>query len=212
MGIGLGHIGADSLGLVTMVGLVTIMLSTYMILYSEPLYRRLAPLLGGFERARPLREMAYEEQPAEHTAVDVLVFGLGRYGSRVISDLIARGVRVAGVDFDPEAVRAMRNRGTDARFGDAEDPHLLSTLPLEQVRWIVSTMPSVAANLALLDALKQHGYRGTIAVALHSDSEPDAERLRACGATHLLYPYADAADYAADLVADNLLATAGAPP
>jgi Kef-type K+ transport system membrane component KefB len=212
MGIGLGHISADALGLVTMVGLVTIMLSTYMILYSEPLYRRLAPFLGMFERARPLREMAYEEQPAEHGAVDVLVFGLGRYGSRVITDLIERGVRVAGVDFDPEAVRAMRGRGTDARFGDAEDPHLLSTLPLEQVRWIVSTMPSVAANLALLDALKQHGYRGAIAVALHSDSEPDAEGLRAAGATHLLYPYADAADYAAELVADNLLVAAAASP
>jgi len=48
MGITLGHIGPEALGLTTLVGLVTIMLSTYMILFSQPLYERLAPWLGLF--------------------------------------------------------------------------------------------------------------------------------------------------------------------
>jgi hypothetical protein len=45
MGISLGHVGVEALGLTTLVGLVTITVSTYMILYSQPLYERLAPLL-----------------------------------------------------------------------------------------------------------------------------------------------------------------------
>jgi len=43
MGVSLGHVGVEALGLTTLVGLTTIALSTYMILYSHPLYEKLAP-------------------------------------------------------------------------------------------------------------------------------------------------------------------------
>ncbi len=67
MGITLGHIGPEALGLTTLVGLVTIMLSTYMILFSQPLYERLAPWLGLFERKRPYRELEVEAAgPSAH--------------------------------------------------------------------------------------------------------------------------------------------------
>jgi Kef-type K+ transport system membrane component KefB len=51
MGITLGHVGPQALGLTTLVGVITITLSTYMILYSQPLYERLAPWLGRFRAA-----------------------------------------------------------------------------------------------------------------------------------------------------------------
>ena len=203
MGISLGHVSEDALGLVTMVGLVTITLSTYMILYSEALYVRLAPWLGIFERRQPQREMAYESAQGEGGA-QVLVFGLGRYGGRLVDDLRESGVEVAGIDFDPEVVRARRAEGLDARFGDAEDPHFLTELPLASARWVVSTLPSVESNRSLISALRGHGYRGPISVVLHSDFEPDAETLRMLGATHLLYPHRDAADFAAETVVAGL--------
>ena len=43
-------------GLVTLVGLVTITLSTYMILYSQTIYGWIEPWIGMFERANPHRE------------------------------------------------------------------------------------------------------------------------------------------------------------
>jgi Kef-type K+ transport system membrane component KefB len=68
MGISLGHIGVEALGLTTLVGIITITLSTYMILFSQPLYERLSPWLGIFERKTPYRELAVEQphQPATH--------------------------------------------------------------------------------------------------------------------------------------------------
>jgi Kef-type K+ transport system membrane component KefB len=204
MGITLGHVTDDALGLVTMVGLVTITTSTYMILYSEALYVRVAPWLGLFERRQPQREMAYEADGAGREGAHVLVFGLGRYGGRLLEDLRGRGIPVAGIDFDPEVVRALRGRGADARFGDAEDPHLTSELPLARARWVVSTLPSVEANRALIGALRSHRYEGPISVSLHTDFEPDAEALRALGATHLFFPHRDAADFAAQTVIAGL--------
>ena len=62
MGISLGHIGVEALGLTTLVGLVTITVSPYMMLYSQPLYAQLAPWLGMFEHKRPFRELVVERQ------------------------------------------------------------------------------------------------------------------------------------------------------
>lgn len=83
MGISLGHVGMSALGLTTLVGIITITLSTYMILYSQPLYERLAPLLRVFERRQPFRELALENDPQESRQAQVMIFGLGRYGSHL---------------------------------------------------------------------------------------------------------------------------------
>ena len=201
MGITLGHVSADALGLVTLVGLVTITTSTYMILYSEPLYRRLEPWLDVFERARPVREMGVEVAGGA-AAPEVVIFGLGRYGARLTTDLHARGLRVLGIDFDPAVVSALRKRGINARFGDAEDLHLLELLPLERIRWIVSTLPQAEINAALLQTLAAHGFAGETAFTAHRDQ--DGTLLAASGARHVLQPYRDAADFAANLVAGAL--------
>ncbi|MCP5441234.1 MAG: cation:proton antiporter, partial [Chromatiaceae bacterium] len=56
LGLSLGHLGQDTVGLITLVGLITISASTYMILYSHTLYEWLAPWLSVFERKVPHRE------------------------------------------------------------------------------------------------------------------------------------------------------------
>ena len=56
MGVSLGHVGGDALGLVTLVGLVTISVCTYLVLNSQILYEKLKLLLSVFERRIPFRE------------------------------------------------------------------------------------------------------------------------------------------------------------
>jgi hypothetical protein len=204
MGVQMGQVQDETLGLVMLVGLVTIPLSAIFIINSDALYRALERWLGVFERRRPERELAFEAQPDDDVETDALVFGLGRYGSRLLEELRKGGVHVTGVDFDPEAVRTLRAEGIDARFGDAEDPHLLATLPLDEARSVVSTLPSVEANHGLIDALRRHGYEGPIMVAVQSDWEPHAEALRGAGATDLLYPHRDAADHAGEFLRRKL--------
>jgi Kef-type K+ transport system membrane component KefB len=76
LGITLGHINKEVLGLITLVGLITIGLSTYLILYSHPFYSRIARWLKIFERKIPQREMNEEARRAS-PAVDVILFGIG---------------------------------------------------------------------------------------------------------------------------------------
>ncbi|WP_333588114.1 cation:proton antiporter [Phenylobacterium sp.] len=210
MGVSLGHVGQDALGLVTLVGLVTIAASTYMITYSHPLYRLFEPLLTVFERKGTPRE---PHEPAAHPkdqSPQVIIFGLGRFGAAVGLRLARRGVRVLGVDFNPQAVRRWRELGLEAEFGDATDPEFIIELPLAQAQWVVSTVPvhptgvtHEDARRTLMQLARGAGFTGRVALTSHSSA--DTHALLRAGADLVLEPFQDAADRAVEILC-------GAPP
>lgn len=201
LGVALGHIDTHVLGLITLVGLVTIGLSTYLILYSHPIYERLAPWLGPFERRTPQREPATAAGPAVST-VEVIVFGLGRYGDDIAQGLRRRAIAVLGVDFNPQAIAAWTELGHPAVYGDAEDPHFPAALPLARAAWVVCAIPNLDINLALLHALRAHGFRGKLAVTAHNAA--DAAVLDRHHPDLVLRPFTAAAEQAAQLLAGSV--------
>lgn len=209
MGLTLGHVNQDALGLVTMVGLVTIAASTYMITYSHQLYALFEPLLGVFERKGTPREPS-DGTPEGTSRYNVLVFGLGRFGTAIGMRLKNRGLDVLGIDFNPLAVRRWRALGLDTEYGDVTDPEFVAGLPFAGADWMVSTVPvhptglsHADARMTLIQAARAAGFRGRIAVTSHS--KPDTEDLLTSGADIVLEPFQDAADRAVDLL------TGGAP-
>jgi Kef-type K+ transport system membrane component KefB len=203
MGISLGHVGQSALGLTTLVGLITIALSTYMILYSQPLYERCAPLLKWFERKRPHRELDEAEDQELSQRPDVIVLGLGRYGSRLASGLQDAGLKILGVDFDPEAVQASKKNGIPVHYGDGVDENFIESLPLHDNLWVVSTLPDLAANSALMRGLKSHHFGGEVAVVAREDA--DGLALKKIGVPTVLYPMRNAVDFTVTAIADIIL-------
>nr|WP_301288472.1 cation:proton antiporter [Natronospira proteinivora] len=199
LGYSLGHISSETVGLVTLVGLITIGLSTYLILYSHPIYDRLAPWLRVFERAQPNQE---QETAEDAKPADVIVVGLGRFGYDLCLQLDKRNVTVLGVDFDPSAVDALQATGINACYGDGEDPELAERLPLNQARKVISTMPDPVANRGLIDSLTHAGFKGGVMLTAH---HPDDIRALAGLPDHdLLLPFQDAAERTAERVAERL--------
>lgn len=72
-------------------------------------------------------------RPRRLAAPDVILFGLGRFGSAVARILTERGIRVLAVDSDPDRVRTRAGQGFELRYGDAEDPEFVGSLPLGRV-------------------------------------------------------------------------------
>jgi len=199
LGLALGHIDEGTVGLVTLVGLITIGLSTYLILYSHPIFERLAPLLSVFERAEPTRG----DDGDAARPVDVIAFGYGRYGQNLTHRLADAGLHVLVVDWNPQAAAKDPDRATlDMIFGDAEDLEFPGTLPLHRARAVVSTIARVETTRILVAALERWDFEGTVAVTAHSAA--DAEQLGDLDVDLLLLPFTDAGDIAAERLIDHL--------
>jgi Kef-type K+ transport system membrane component KefB len=192
LGVSLGHITGQTLGLITTVGIITIGLSTYMILNSHVLFERFGRYLDIFERSGAKDpDFGGDGPPPE-----VIVLGLGRYGSEIASELAEAGHTVLGFDFDPSSLDPGRHRGITVAYGDGEDPNLAELLPLGDARWVISTVRVVDMNLALLQGLRHHGYRGRVAVS--TDRKDDVGLLEEHGADLVLIPLRDAAAVAVE--------------
>ena len=162
---------------------------------SHPLYERISPWLGVFERKQTHRQDSHDRDMKEND-YDVILFGLGRFGAEVEQVLRQRGYQVLGVDYDPDLVRRHEDQGYAVRYGDAEDPEFIASLPLSQVSWVLSSIPERHINLVLLHSLREQDYKGSIAVTAHTSA--DTERLQDAGANQVLIPYFAAAAEAID--------------
>jgi Kef-type K+ transport system membrane component KefB len=195
LGRELGHVDNDAVGLVTLVGLITIGLSTYMIIYSHQIFNKLSPLLRVFERKRLITDV----EPVTER-VDTIVFGYGRFGRHLVRHLAEQGRRVLVIDWDPYgrleiSDPELLDRVT-MRFGDADDPEFPGTLPVGEADWIISTIAQPDTSRVLARSLRRWGATGRIAVTALSVGH--AERLAADVRSGLidlvLQPFDDAAD------------------
>jgi Kef-type K+ transport system membrane component KefB len=197
MGVSLSHLAPDILGLVTMVGVITIGISTYMILFSHPIYEKFSKFLRIFERKK-LTQLESEPQDKHQELPEIILLGLGRYGTAIGYRLYDKGKRVLGVDFDPEVIHLWQEKGARAQYGDAEDPELLHHLPFSEAKWVVSTIPDFATSISVAKELRDAGFKGKIAVTTHH--ERDASDLVNLNLDKIFLPYSDAADEAANFL------------
>ncbi len=194
LGLSLGHITDATVSLITVIGLVTIGGSTYLILYAHRIYNRLERWLRFFEWTGSRRT-----EPADsEREVYAILYGLGRFGRHVADQFSAAGHQVLAVDFDPHRLAANDREGIKAVFGSADDLHFLESLPLARAKFVVSTIPLIDVNLTLLHGLRHHGYQGHVVVTAHSPH--DADQLRSAGAEFILEPFSLAAEAALDLI------------
>jgi Kef-type K+ transport system membrane component KefB len=188
LGHQLGHIGDQTVGLITLVGLITIGLSTYMILYSHQIFEAISPFLTVFERKDPYRERKVKLMKKAH--FDAIIIGLGRYGNNIAKSLERTGRNIMGVDFDPGAVKSWLEKGRAAHLGDAEDPDLPELLPINNAKVIISTLADYEINIHLLKILKHHNFMGRIVLTQHHSEH--AQELVDAGANMILFPFVDA--------------------
>ncbi|MEQ8283245.1 MAG: cation:proton antiporter [Parvibaculum sp.] len=213
LGLGLGHLSEDAVGLVTLVGVITIGLSTYMILYSQPLYTFLEPYLGIFERKIAHREEKISDG-AHAARYDVILFGLGRYGRALHAGFRERGLSVLGVDFDPDVIRDWSHDRANVMYGDLFDPDMHESLPLGAARYVIIAVPPHEIGIthqdprvALVEEIRGRGFTGHIAAIARNDA--DSAMLKSKGVDTTLRPFSDAAERAVERLFEKPVAAAG---
>lgn len=192
LGVSLGQVLPQTLTTVTLVGLVTIFISSYLILYSDLLYRYLAPYLRIFERAG-----AAERTTRKHTYSAILIGG-GRIGADFINLFKESGTSFLVVEHDPEVTARLARERVPHEFGDASDPDFLDELGLKQATIVVSTAPELETNRLILAAAKRDNNSAIVMVVAHSIS--DALDLYEAGADYVILPHFLGAAHAATLL------------
>ena len=191
LGLKLGHINQQVVSLVTLVGLVTIAVSSYLILYSDRLYTYFAGYLSIFERKKTIKEV-------ESIGVyEIVLFGCNRVGYDFIRAFKKLGSAFLAVDFNPEIVERLKEKRVNVKYGDAEDPDFLEELGLEHSRILISTIPDFETNLFLLKKAKA-ANRHMIVILISYNLE-EAIELYEHQATYVIMPHFIGGQFAAEL-------------
>lgn len=193
LGYKLGHLTLAEVSLITAVGVVTITLSTYLILYADGIFRRIKPVLSVFERKRVKEDGA----PTEGFSKPIVLIGAHRTGRSIMMNLPKEDLLV--IDFDPEVIESLRKYKIDCLFGDIADEEILEKANLESAKLVVSTSPDLEDSLALLEELNKLGRRPK--VILRAETEKDAEILYSRGADYVLLPHFTSGQYLGKTIA-----------
>lgn len=185
LGLSVGHITEEVLGLITLVGLITIGLSTYLILYSHSIYEFLAPALKIFERKNTREENLLLNK--HNSNYDIIIIGVGRFGKQLAEMLDKhKEINYLGVDFDPNVVKKWKLEGKNIIYGDLEDPDVLELIPYKNSKIIISNIVNYHISKQLISNLKKQNYKGK--VYLTAQNEQEYELLKECGAQEILMP------------------------
>jgi Kef-type K+ transport system membrane component KefB len=179
-GLSLGHINNQVFAIIVAVGVVTITLSTYLILYAEKIFPYISRFISIFERKN-----TKEEQGDFGISRPIILIGANRIGRGIMNYIDSKNLLV--IDFDPTVTDLLKKKGVDRIFADIKDPHLFEELNLEKTRLVVSTSPQLEDNLMLIQRVKD--INDNIKVITRAESDEEAIVLYESGADYVLLPH-----------------------
>ena len=184
LGHRLGHVDQRVVTLVTAVGIITITVSSYLILYGEAIHDRFRDQLKIFEfNVKGLEKSIPNHMMKNH----VVLVGAHRMGHNILSSLQELHKDFLVVDFNPEIVENLTKRGIKAIYGDISDIEIQERAGLNKAKIVISTVPTFQESLNLLEYMKQFNPKAK--VILTGEMEDDALRLYEKGADYVLLPH-----------------------
>ncbi|MEI7632295.1 MAG: cation:proton antiporter [bacterium] len=177
-----GRVSEDFVSILTLVALVTIAISTYMIMYSDSLYASLERHLSLFERAK-----ARYEQKESRKHYELVLFGYQRGGHEFIKVFRSLKKRFVVIDYDPEVIDMLESAEVDYVYGDATDVELLEEIGLDHSKMVVSTITDHETNKFLVELINKVNPHSV--VIMHADNVSQAAELYELGASYVMMPH-----------------------
>ena len=178
--------------LVTMVGLITIAGSTYLILYSNKIYSHISKYLGIFERKHVVKEKPGIRNPK------IILFGHNRIGFSLLKSFKKIKKKFLVIDYDPEVNSLLMKKGIPCQYGDAGDTELLDNLQMKKVELVISTIPVIETNLLIIEKVREKKKKAIIIITSHHVE--DAFKLYDAGADYVILPHFLGGDHVATLI------------
>ncbi len=190
-----GHVEHSDIAMFTIIAMVTIFVSSYLISYNEQLYRWMLPV---FRLWGPDRRRQHDRAPETY---DVWIIGYHRIGMKIAEVMTEMNTRFSVIDFDPAAVARLRKDAVPFYFGDIADVEFLEGLPLASSTMIIMTIPAVDDQLNLLTFVKKMNDK--VLVIGNAYHKRDAELLYEHGAHFVMMPHFLGAQWISNVLRDK---------
>lgn len=190
MGASLGHISQSEAGVIVMVGVVTMIASSYLISGAEKIYPFVKNFLSIFERANTQEGVLLDDRElSDH----IVLIGCDRTGSSLLRFFEKKGQAILVVDFNPKIYTRLAADGRSVLFGDINDPDILELCKMDKARYVISTVSALSENLTVLEFLR--GLRRKPVSIFTALTKEEALKLYNGGATYVLVPSVIAGEY-----------------
>lgn len=177
----IGLIQPNAVPVITLVALITIGVSTYLMKYDDALYKLLEKPLRHFERS------ATNERVQRHKLYPVILVGYHKGGHEFLRVFREMKERYLVVDYDPEVIESLEQQGIRHAYGDATDEEFLDEINAGRADLIVSTMTDLGTNLGLLHYIRRHNQDTSF--ICHANNYEHAAELYEHGASYVTLPH-----------------------
>ncbi|MCX6788863.1 MAG: cation:proton antiporter [Candidatus Jorgensenbacteria bacterium] len=195
LGLQLGHVDEKTVALITATGVISILLSSYMIQFSEYIYLYVRGALSIFERKEHIEqgvELSEDHKP-------IVLIGFHRLGESIAMGLPREKLLV--IEFDPEITKKLKRAGYNYLFGDISDPEIFESAKVRDAELVISTSPDIEDNLTLLAEIRKLIKHPK--VVLRAENEDEADALYQAGADYVLFPHLTSGQYFGKTIAIN---------
>jgi len=192
LGVKLGHLTNEILSFVTLIGLITIAGSTYMIMYSDKIYPLLSKYLAIFEKKRVKEKMSIIKKP------DSILIGYNRIGYSLLKSFSKLKKECLVVDFNPETINIINKKGIPCIYADAGDSEMLEEIKIHDAKLVISTVPSFEDNMLIIKKIRDKNEKSIVVVTARQID--DALEAYDAGADYVIMPHFLGGDYVSHLV------------
>jgi Kef-type K+ transport system membrane component KefB len=198
----LGFVSLSDVGLVTLVGIITFSLSSYMILHAGKIYEFLYPVLKIFDFRKGIAEKGLRDVALKN---HVILVGAHRMGHHLADALQKLDRPFVVVDFNPEIIEQYKERNILAICGDISDPYIQEQVNLRHAKVIISTVPDLDDNLALVAAVKKQALKSRARPKLifMAQDEDEIKHLYAQDIDYVISPHFMGGLHLAKILADD---------
>lgn len=176
-----GLIDSSLVTAITFIALTSIAASSYLIIFSDQIFRTLEGFLGIFER----QSVHAEAGPPRN--YEMVLFGYQKGGHEFVKVFRQLTKNFVVIDYDPEIIDVLEQRKIHHIYGDATDVELLEEAGINKAKLIVSTLTDPQATSFLLDYLKRK-HSDAVVIA-EADSPKQAGKLYDQGASYVILPH-----------------------
>lgn len=176
-----GLVGPQLSAIITLVAIITITTSTYLMHYDVAIFTKFKNKFSIFE------DRLNQDEHKTTENFKLLLFGYKKGGHEFVRAFRQMHKKYAIVDYDPEVIETLEHLRLPFVYGDAGDYELLEEIGIARAHLIVSTITDFGTNMLLIKHL--HRVNPKAIFICHADNYDQAVELYRQGVTYVMLPH-----------------------